>query len=339
MLRRFASAGAALALAFAAPPARAQACESAVSTCVDSDTLWSAAGAARFVGVGGVDTVAPRRVGFGLATSVQSRPLVLLSPSPPPAGTETAAIDAQVTTTFLFAWGLVRDFQLDAALPVTLGQSGASTSAISGGRALQDTAMRDLRFGFTWAALPRVEGKALALAVRSQFVAPTGDEGQLAGERGVVWNPTVAAELEAGRFFGGAELGARVRPTAELAGARIGTQAQIGVGLGFDVLASVRPRLLSLMVEARALPALVEQRIPVATALGLSSVPGGSAFVPAEWMASVRAAPFLDGDLGIQLGGGAGLPIVDGSASATAPRFRLFLGLRYAPSGKNGGGR
>jgi hypothetical protein len=50
-------------------------------------------------------------------------------------------------------------------------------------------------------------------------------------------------------------------------------------------------------------------------------------------MVSVHSSPLLDGDLGLQLGGGGAIPIGP-DAPVTAPRFRFILSVRYAPLGR-----
>ena len=84
-----------------------------------------------------------------------SRPVVLRVASPGPGGSDQYAVDNQVTGNFLFAYGVTPRLQLDFALPYTFVQSGAGTSPLTGGADLHDTAVRDLRFGFAYALVPR----------------------------------------------------------------------------------------------------------------------------------------------------------------------------------------
>src|SRR5579859_3559287 len=92
-----------LAIATLAHRARATDCSSILSTCIDDDTFWPHAGPARFLTVGGTETVAPGRFGFGLVTSYLSRPLVVTVPTPAPPGTDENVINDQVNGTFLWA--------------------------------------------------------------------------------------------------------------------------------------------------------------------------------------------------------------------------------------------
>ena len=322
---------------FTARAAWAGPCDGAplVSTCVNADTLWPHAGASSFVGFGGTDIVSPGHIGFGLVTTYLSRPIVFHIPSPGPEGSDQAVIDDQVNGNFLWSIGVTRRLELDLVVPVTFGQGGTGIRPITGSTTpLRDTAMRDVRFGVAYALVPKslatplgTRGNVWALTGRVEVSTPTGDKEQFASERGVVFVPSVAADYRRGRWFAGAELGARIRPIAELVGARVGTQVSVGVGIGYDIL---RRELLSAALEARALPTLASQRTSTTTDVGLVSASSDRVLVPSEWTLSARTSPLLGGDLGIQLGGGGAIPF-GGDAAVTAPRFRFTLAVRYAP--------
>lgn len=323
--------------------ARAQQCSNPlVSTCINSDTYWPHAGPQRFAAVGSAETVAEKQVAFGLVTSYQSRPIIVNAPSPGGAGTNQYAVDDQVNANFLFAYGVTNRLQLDLAAPVTLVQTGSGTSALTGGRALKDTAVRDLRFGFAYALVPRERidlqkaaeaggpGKGFAVATRFTVSAPIGDNTDFAGERTAVFVPSVAADYRVWRMFFGAELGARLRPATELAGARVGSQLTSALGAGFDIL----PRdVLSVLLEGRAYVNLAEQHTSQQSAFGITSRPNGETIVPAEWMLGVRSAPVLGGDVSFFGGGGGPIPI--SSSPITVPRFRFVLGISYAPTARD----
>jgi hypothetical protein len=136
-------------------------------------------------------------------------------------------------------------------------------------------------------------------------------------------------------LFAGLELGARIRPTTELVGARVGTQLLSALGVGYDIL----PRqLLSVTAEAWVLPTLVEQHDIQTSQPGVfNSVPNGKYTAPAEWHVSVRSAPLHGGDVSFQAGGGGAIPF-GGDTPVATPRFRFTLGIRWAPSSPAGGG-
>jgi OmpA-OmpF porin, OOP family len=320
------------AFALVTTEASAQQCANPlISTCINGDTYWPHAGPQRFAAVGGTETLPSGQVGFGLVTSYQSRPVVLRLASPGPGGSDQAVIDNQVNANFLFAYGVTNRLQLDLALPITLVQSGAGTSPLTGGASLRDTAVRDMRFGFAFALVPRerVAARAsnvFALAARMTFGAPIGDNIGFAGERSLVWAPSLAADLRFDRLFFGAEVGARVRPVSEFAGARVGTQLTTALGGGVDIL---KNQWLSGLVEGRAYVNFVEQHDTLQSAFGITSSPNGKHIVPAEWLVAARSAPFFAGDLSFLLGGGGPIPITDGAI--TTPRFRFVLGVTYAP--------
>ncbi|MEI7893504.1 MAG: thrombospondin type 3 repeat-containing protein [Myxococcales bacterium] len=334
---------AAAAFVLAARTAGATECTGTLlSTCIQSDAFWPHAGPASFLGVGAAETLVRGQLGFGLVTSYQSRPLTLKSASPGPGGSDVYVIDNQVTTNFLWSYGVTNRLQLDFAVPLTLAQDGSGVQSLSGGAPIASTALRDLRFGAAFALVPRArvspeprrKGSApsvWALTARFELSAPTGERRDFAGERSVVWMPSVAADYRRGRWFAGAELGLRIRPVTELVGARVGTQGVVAFGAGYDVL----PReLLSGMLEARVLPIFAEQHDVAATSSGLVSTGNGKFAVPAEWTLSARTAPLLSGDLAIHLGGGGAIPF-SSDAAPTAPRFRFMLGVRYAPLGRD----
>ena len=315
-----------------------------VSTCINSDTYWPHAGPMRMQTVGGVETTDEGQVSFGLVTSYLSRPIVLHIASPGPGGSDQNVVDNQVNANFLWAYGVTKRLELDFALPATLIQSGAGTSPITGGASLRDTAVRDLRFGLTYALIPRAridlqtqeehkDQGVFGLTSRFEVSAPTGDRDQFAGDRTAVFVPSVAGDYRRGRWFGGAEAALRIRPTTEFAGARVGNEIMLAAGAGLDILPK---ELLSASAEAHAFLNLAEQHDTTQTLTGLASISNGKYIVPAEWTVSARSAPLLAGDVAFSLGGGGALPI--GDSAITTPRFRFTLGLVYAPLGRDSDG-
>jgi len=321
-------------MALCARSAGATDCSGELSTCIDDDVLWPHAGPARFVAVGSTETTAAGQLGFGLVSTYLSRPIVI-QVKEPGAGSDQYAVDDQVNGTFLWAYGVSDRLELDLALPLTFAQTGSGLSSVTGGQGLQETAQRDLRFGLAYALVPH-RRQALAaqatpdgfgLIARFEVSAPSGDRSEFAGETSGVYAPSVAADYRAGRWFAGVEVGARLRPTTELLGARIGTQIVTALGVGFDIL----PRgLLSTTLEGWALPTLAEQAMATGSP---ASGPDGGHIVPAEWQLAARTAPLRGEDLSLQLGGGGAIPF-GGDDVVTRPRFRFTLGVRWAPRGR-----
>ena len=330
----------ALVFVLCARESRATDCSGVLSPCINDDTLWAHAGPSLFESIGDTDTVAAGQLGFGLVASYLSRPIVLHVKSPGGAGSDQYVVNDLANGAFLWSYGVTDRLELDVALPLTFGQSGAGLAPVTGGDGLKDTAVRDMRFGFAYAILPRsrvdpdlVGGTALArrsvwgLAGRLEVSAPTGDRDQFAGERSAVFAPTLAADFRSGRWFVAAEVGARVRPTVQLLQARVGSQIEAALGVGYRIL----PReLLSAEVEAWALPTVTSQADITRQGNAYASQPNGAALVPAEWQLSARTAPLRGDDVSIQIGGGGAIPL-SGDSAMTTPRYRFMLGVRWAP--------
>jgi OmpA-OmpF porin, OOP family len=304
-----------------------------LNTCVNADTLWPHPGHSTFSSIGGTRTAEPGQVGLGLVATYQSRPVVLqvASPGPGAAGSKEAVIDDQVNVNFLWNIGITRRLELGVAMPVTLGQSGSGLASLSGGNSeIKPTALRDLRFGLSYAlmsegAVATVPG--FSLAARMFMSAPTAEGGGFAGERGAAFLPSLTAQIALGRFLLASEAGLRVRAITEFAGARVGTQGAIALGAGFQILEA---DMLTALAEVRALPGFAEQSSLVQTGTELARKPLGTVAAPAEWSVGARTAPIFGGDLSFALQGGGALPLSD-VTPVTTPRFRFTLGIRYAP--------
>jgi hypothetical protein len=315
---------------------RANDCAGSLSPCINDDTLWPHAGPTQFVAVGSTETVNRGQIGFGLVADYLSRPIVFHIAAPAGGGTPYA-VDDQVNGTFLWSYGVTPRLELDLALPVTFAQTGAGLNPVTGGAGLHDTAVRDLRFGFAYALAgpPRasradaLQASFWGLAGRLEVSAPSGDRGQFAGDATAVFIPSLSAEARSGPLYAGAELGARIRPPTQLLGARVGTQIMTSLGVGVDIL----PKgLLSGALEAWALETVVGQESVVIQDSAYVNRPSSTALVPSEWLLSARSAPFAQGDLAVQVGGGGPIPWA-GDVPITTPRFRFIVGLRWAPVG------
>jgi OOP family OmpA-OmpF porin len=328
-----------IALGLVLPARRAAAtdCAGPLSPCINDDTLWPHAGPAQFESVGSTETVARHQLGFGLVADYLSRPIVFKLSSPG-GGSTQYAINDQVNGTFLWSYGVTDRLELDFVLPVTFGQGGAGLAPVTGGGGLHDTALRDIRFGFAYAlvpshrpvSLPDAPGSSGGLAARFEVSAPTGDRDQFAGDRTGVFVPSLAADVRVGPLFGGAEVGARIRPPTQLLGARVGTQIVTSLGVGVDILPH---RVLSGVLEAWALETVVGQENAFVQNDTLATRSNGTVLVPSEWQLSARTAPLADGDFTIQVGGGGAIPW-SGEGVITTPRFRFVLGVRWAPLGR-----
>ena len=318
--------GALVSCGVCSPAAAAPPCDNPVaSPCIDADTFWPLAGAPHSASVTGASGIRA-----GLVVSYASRPLVFGLPSPGAGGSDSVAADSLTTATVLLGYAVADSLALDLAVPATVYQTGAGLSSLTGGAALAPVALRDPRVGFTL-HLTGPDGLfarhgVLRTGARGAFTLPLGDEAQLAGERGLVWAPSLFVALQTGRWDAGVELGVRARPAAQLPSLRLGSQAVVAAAVGYDLLA--QRGLFRISAELRALPSLVSQ--PPA----LPGTPGG--FVPSEWLATVQSRPTPSSPWGFELAGGGGVPW-NGEAAATTPRFRVMVGVRYALGAERSG--
>jgi hypothetical protein len=298
-----------------------------VSTCINSDTLWPHAGPQVFATVGGTETVTSGHFGFGLDTDYLARPIVLHIPSPGAGGSDVYAIDNQVNGNFLWSYGVTRRLELDIALPITFGQNGAGAAPITGSTtSLRTTSVRDLRFGFAYRLVPHERERPWGMTARLEVSAPSGDRDDFAGDRTGVFVPSLAFDYKKGRFFAGLEIGGRIRPAAQLAGANVGSQAMASLGVGYDLLA--RRDLLGVMLEARTLPTFATQYTPAQTQAGVTESSNSSFLAPSEWMLAARSSPLATRDLDFVLGAGTAIPT---GTALSAPEFRALLSIRFSP--------
>jgi hypothetical protein len=305
-----------------------------LSSCVDADTLWLPAAPTRFIGIPAAHLDPSLRFSAGVGLGFLTRPVVLTAPSPDPDGREIEVIGSAWTLTALWSQPVLPWLVLDAAVPVTVHQSGTGLAGITSqeGSPIGSTALRDPRVASTTSLYrSRLTSRGrFDLASRLTLSLPLGSPDRLAGGRSVVVAPTVVLELGSGVFVGGSEVGARLRQPVELAGARIGSELVTSLGAGIQPTA-----WLSLALEARLLPALTSQSTATSRRTGVSDV----SLVPAEWLASARASLPQPG-LSLQVGAGGGIPLsserpsgrsVEQFAAVTSPAFRLVLAVRYAP--------
>jgi len=316
-------------------PARADcAPEAHLSTCFDADTLWPHAGPAYFNFIGGRATTPPGAFGLGIVATYLSRPVVLAIPSADPNGTEVVAVDHLSDATLLVSFGLTDRVDASLALPVVAYRSGSGISSLTSGRArpISYAAMRDARAGagFRLAGCPAAVAceHPFGMAARLELSLPTGDD-SFAGDQSVVVTPSLSGEWAAPPFVAGAEIGARIRNTADLAGSRVGSQVVLALGLGADVLEGGR---LGFVVEAMALPTLVAQRELTFDQATGERIESGSRprLVPAEWEAALRSADLFTDGMSLSLGAGTPL-LFTGESGITSPRYRVTFSIRYTP--------
>lgn len=306
---------AALLLLLSPSSARAVECETAASTCIDSDALWFFPGGTTFFSLASPTTITPRRFAFGMATSMQDKPIVLRKSAAGPAGAvDEPAIGLQINTSLLFSYGVTDRLQVDLVAPATFYQDGSGVSTKDGqATSVPANGVRDVRIGagYEFAALPRKGAiRGVGAAFRFDLSIPSGEQDSFGGDRGFVGIPTIAVEERFGPMIFGANLGARFRKTTTFLDKKVGTQGYLGMGVAglLD-----KRETLALTGEIFTLPTLIEN--------------GNS---PTQWLAGVRWSGLLGGDLVLHAGGGGGFR--GGSkAQLLEPAWRAVFDIRYAP--------
>jgi OmpA-OmpF porin, OOP family len=317
--------------------ARADGCDppSGVSPCIDANSLWLPAGDASFFSVAPALPTPEASLSLGLALGFLDRPVRLRAPSPDPEGREINVVKDSLDAALLASYGLTERLELTLALPMALYQRGAGVQGFTSQSAppLSTTVFRDPRLG---AGLSVIEHRPLGFSgkARVELSFPIGGEQNLAGGRTFAFAPSFTLELVRGRFRLASEVGFRLRGVSEIAGTRVGSEATLALGVGFDVL---RDSLLSVALESWILPSLLSQERDLPDGTRVRNV----VLAPSEWLLSVRSMPVPG--LAFQLGGGTALPLsserrifadgtsdVDSFAGVTSARWRIVLVARYA---------
>jgi OmpA-OmpF porin, OOP family len=297
-------------------------CGANPSSCIDSDLLWFTPGATTFFSVASGSTIGPRRFGFGLGNSLQSKPIVLRRSASGPAGeVATPAVGTQLNTSFLFSYGVTNKLEVDLAAPVTFYQTGTGLSSVSGsstnlnGGAVDAPAnsVRDMRIGaaYALASLPRAGMvRGVGLVGRFDLSIPTGERESFGGDAGVVAIPSLVLENRIGPIVLAGQFGARLRKSTSFFDRTVGSQGYMAVGLAGAI---DKKETLAITTEIFALPSLVKN--------GTS---------PIQWLGGLRWSGLLGGDLVIHGGAGGGFRSAS-SAQLLEPSWRAVLDIRYAP--------
>jgi hypothetical protein len=295
-------------------PARA---DCADAPCVHAEPMWVTPAARRFALIS--DTQAPplAKVGGTVQFGFRFRPAVISAPAPNRAGRDVNALRHATDVTLGLRAGIGSKLEVTLVLPAGLYQRGAGIKGITHQAAppVAEQSLHDPRLGFG-CALP-VDSRVLSAKLRLELKLPLGNASELAGERSAVTSPSLALGARSGGWFAGLELGARLRRPTELLGSRVGSQALLALGTGYELS---KPSL-TFAVEAYALPSLVRS--------------SSTSYVPAEWVASARFAPRATPQFSFGVGGGTGLPFSsDGAGSFFGfgvPLFRALVFARWAP--------
>lgn len=301
-----------------------------VSPCFDADPLWLPTGATHFSTLGSPRPLTQGASTLLLAGGFSYRPVLLAVPSPEPEGREIHVVNATSTLTLGLGFGLPHALGVTFELPFVPYQEGAGAEAVTSQQAppLGTAAVRDPRVGIGWTALGVDPSEAFSLGTRLEVTLPAGNAALFAGSPGPTLAPAVTAELDAGRFVAGADLGLRLRKAVDFGTVRKGSEAVLGLGVAFEALASP---LLSFGLEAWLRPGLAGRP---------DGVEASELDLPAEWLVQTTYAWDPKGPFSLTLGGGSGLPLSSSPgpngetahfSGVTAPAFRALLALRVTP--------
>lgn len=278
--------------------------------------MWQSPSALRFNTVSSTRALPAYKLGVGLGFTLRWRPAVLNVPSPNQGGRDVNLISHAEATALTARWGIGNGMEL-TALAAGLSQQGAGIKGVTSQSAptIDSPALQDARVGFGYAL--NTGSQRWGAKLRFEAKLPLGNAEALAGETSFVASPSVAFSFEHGGWFAGLELGARLRSPTDFFGLRLGSQASLAAGVGYELAG---PRL-AFALELYALSSLIDS--------------GPNASVPAEWLYTTRFAPALFGDFSLGVGAGTGLPLTAGAGGASLgfglPSFRGLFYVRYAP--------
>jgi hypothetical protein len=291
-------------------------CGARTSPCVEAEPFWQSPAALRLNAVSDTGALAAGKLALGTSFTYRLRPAVLNVPAPNHNGRDVNLIKDALSFSLAARVGVGNRLEL-TALAAGLSQRGAGIKGVTSqsAPAIDSPTLQDPRVGFGYSLTtptPR-----FGLKIRFETKLPLGNAEAFAGERSFVASPSIALSSKLGNLFGGVELGARLRRPSELFGLRVGSQALLAAGGGYEL---PRPGL-SLALELYVLPSLIDS--------------GSYRYWPAEWLLSTRFAPRLFGNVSVGLGGGGGLPVGSGAGAARLgfglPSFRGLLFLRLSP--------
>jgi hypothetical protein len=293
-------------------------CSAPGSPCVDAEPMWLSPSGKRLLLVSDAAAPGAGQAELGLGFGFRYRPAVLTVPAPNENGRDVNLIRLSTDVSVAARLGLGNRLELTLFAPAGLDQQGAGFKGVTTQSApsIPVASLHDPRLGFGY-SLP-LRSASFGAKLRFEAKLPLGSAEALAGERSFVASPSFALTSKLGGFFWGAELGARLRRPTEFFGLRVGSQALLAVGGGYEL---ERPRL-TFAAEMYLLPSLIAS--------------GGVRYLPAEWLTSVRFAPSSLPALSFGVGGGSGLPLSSSTGDASfafgVPSFRALGFVRLSPS-------
>ena len=278
--------------------------------------MWQSPSAVRLTVVSDTAAVELGKLALGAGFTLRAKPAVLNVPAPNQTGRDVNLISSAMGWSLTGRVGIGNRLEL-TALAAGLSQRGAGIKGVTSqaAPAIDSPSLQDPRIGFGY-SLPTASPH-FGAKIRFEAKLPLGNAQALAGDPSFVASPSLALSSHRGGFFAGLELGARLRKPSEFFGLRVGSQAVIAAGAGYEL----RGPRLSFAVELYLLPSLIDS--------------GGSGYLPAEWLYTTRFAPRLFGNFSIGAGMGAGLPLSGGAGGANLgfglPGYRVLAYVRFTP--------
>jgi hypothetical protein len=279
--------------------------------------MWQTPSAVHLNVVSDTAALALGQLGLGAAATLRFSPAALNVPAPNERGRDVNLIKTALSWSLTGRVGIGNRMEL-TALAAGLSQQGAGIKGVTSqnGPPIDSPSLQDPRVGFGYSL---TSSASFGAKVRFEAKLPLGNAEAFAGEPSFVASPSLALSSARGRFFGGLELGARLRRPSDFFGVRIGSQASIAAGLGYEFPG---PRL-SFALEVYLLPSLIDT--------------GRASYLPSEWLYSTRLAPRCFGNFSLGVGAGGGLPLVGAVGGAQlgfgVPAFRGLVFVRFSPRG------
>jgi len=222
------------------------ACDTPSGPCAGAEPLWITPAGQRFVMLSDAAATPELRLAASASFGFRWRPAVLNVPGPSSQGRDVNLIAHATDVSLGFRFGIGRRMELTLVLPAGLYQRGAGIKGVTYQSAppIAAQSLHDPRLGFGH-VLPTLL-PWLSSRLRFELELPLGSEAALTGEHSFVSSPSLALVARTGGLFAGAELGARLRQASDFYGSRVGSQALVALGIGYEL---ARPRL-ALTVEA-----------------------------------------------------------------------------------------
>lgn len=210
-------------------------------TGLSSQILWSTPGPGDFPFIQSAPVLPHGNVSFSVVADHYRKPLGIEIG-------DSVFWSVKRVTVLDFSWavGLMDRFQLGMVLPIHVEQAGKGAAPLDYANAASDnadigtTAVNDLRLHaktLLFQQHPHTELRGAGVSLDMGLSIPIGDEDNFAGEKGIVWAPTLILDFRREWLSAGAVAGVRMRSgkKAGLADSEVGNQLSYGLGITFHL--------------------------------------------------------------------------------------------------------